>query len=55
MTGVLYNMDMHQGAMINQDILDSCFNLVNDAVIVLNAGCLVTKMNKSAEIVFNTE
>ena len=55
MSGVLFNMEVHQGLMVNQDILESCFNLVNDAVIVMNAGCMVTKMNKSAEIILNTD
>jgi sensor histidine kinase regulating citrate/malate metabolism len=40
--------------MINSDILESQFNLVNDGVLILNSTSAVTKMNKSAEIMFNT-
>ena len=52
-SATLFNVDILQGLMINQDILESQFNLVNDGVIILNTTSTVTKVNKSAEIMFN--
>ena len=39
--------------MLTQDILEAQFDLVNDGVVILNSMGLVTKVNKSAEIMFN--
>ena len=40
--------------LVNSDVLEAQFNLVNDGVIVINAEQAVTKLNKSAEILLNT-
>lgn len=53
MGGVMFNVEAFQGMMINQEILEAQFNLVNDAVIVLNTTSTVTKVNKSAEIMMS--
>ncbi len=40
--------------MINLDIIDAALSLVNDAVVILNTTSTITKINKSAEIMFNS-
>jgi len=42
-----------QGSLANADLVESAFDLVNDAVLFLNTNQEVTKANKSAEIIFN--
>ena len=55
MSGILFNVDALQGMMISQDILEAQFNLVNDAVLMFNTTSTITKMNKAAEIMLNTD
>ena len=40
--------------MTNTDLLQSQYNLVNEGVIFLNTSQCLTKLNKSAEMLFNT-
>ena len=40
--------------MADNDLLGAQFNLVNEGVLMLNAELMITKMNKSAEILLNT-
>ena len=40
--------------MTNTDLLQSQYNLVNEGVIFLNTSQCLTKLNKSAELLFNT-
>lgn len=40
--------------LVNQDLMECQFNLINDAVIFVNTTSTVTKINKSAEILLNT-
>ena len=40
--------------LANNDVLEAQFNLVNDGVLIMNAEQAVTKLNKTAEIIFNT-
>ena len=40
--------------LANNDVLEAQFNLVNDGVLIINAEQSVTKLNKTAEILFNT-
>jgi len=42
-----------QGTLANSDLMEKAFDLVNDGVIFLNTNQEVTKMNKSAEVLFN--
>jgi len=42
-----------QGVLANSDLMESAFDLVNDAVVFLNTNQEVTKVNRSAEIIFN--
>ena len=44
----IFNLDVLQGMMINQEVLEASFNLVNDGVVLLNSTATVTKINKSA-------
>ncbi len=39
--------------MANSDLMESAFDLVNDAVVFMNTNQEITKVNKSAEIIFN--
>jgi nitrogen fixation/metabolism regulation signal transduction histidine kinase len=39
--------------MANSDLMENAFDLVNDAVIFMNTNQEITKVNKSAEIIFN--
>ena len=50
LSGILFRSELLQGVLINLDILEAQFNLVNDAVIILNTTSTVSKVNKSAEI-----
>ena len=54
LSNVLFNFDALQGMLANNDVLEAQFNLVNDGVLLINAQQTVTKLNKSAEILFNT-
>jgi len=40
--------------MTNSDLLQSQFDLANEACVFINTQQMVTKMNKTAEILFNT-
>ena len=40
--------------LANKDVLEAQFNLVNDGVVMMNSQQNITKLNKSAEILFNT-
>lgn len=50
---VLFTLESLQGALANSDLMENAFDLVNDAVVFLNTNQEVTKVNKSAEIIFN--
>jgi transcriptional regulator with PAS, ATPase and Fis domain len=50
---VLFNFEALQGMLANNDVLEAQFNLVNDGVVMINSEQSVTKLNKSAEILFN--
>ena len=49
----LFTLDSMQGTLANSDLMEKAFDLVNDGVLFLNTNQEVTKMNKSAEILFN--
>jgi len=49
----MFNVDNLQGLLINHDLLAMQYDLVSDAVIFINTSQAVTKINKSAEIMFN--
>jgi transcriptional regulator with PAS, ATPase and Fis domain len=53
-SNVLFNFEAFQGMLANNDVLEAQFNLVNDGVLIINAEQSVTKLNKTAEILFNT-
>lgn len=53
-SNVLFNFEALQGMLANNDVLEAQFNLVNDGVLIINAEQVVTKLNKTAEIIFNT-
>lgn len=40
--------------MTNSDLLQAQYNLVNESVIFVNTSQFLTKINRSAEILFNT-
>ena len=40
--------------MTNSDLLQAQYDLVNDCCIFINTQQMVTKINKSTEILFNT-
>ena len=42
-----------QGTLANSDLMEKAFELVNDGVIFLNTNQEVTKLNKTAEVLFN--
>ena len=50
---VLFTLESLQGTLANSDLMENAFDLVNDAVVFLNTNQEVTKVNRSAEIVFN--
>jgi PAS domain-containing protein len=50
---ILFNLESMQGVLANSDLMESAFDLVNDAVVFLNTNQEVTKVNRSAEIIFN--
>lgn len=51
---MIFNVDVLQGMLINQDLMEAQFNLINDGVIMVNTTQSVTKINKSAEILLNS-
>ena len=53
-SSVLFNVENLQGVLADNDLLSAQFNCVNDGVVMLNAELSVTKMNKSAEVLLNT-
>lgn len=50
---VLFTLESLQGTLANSDLMENAFDLVNDAVVFLNTNQEVTKVNKSAEVIFN--
>ncbi|CDW76346.1 pas pac sensor protein [Stylonychia lemnae] len=54
LSSVLFTLDLQQGVYLTQDVLEAQFNLINDGVIILNTTGIVTKVNKSSQILFNT-
>lgn len=50
---LLFTLESLQGQMANSDLMENAFDLVNDAVIFMNTNQEITKVNKSAEIIFN--
>ena len=53
-SAVLFNVENLQGVLADNDLLSAQFNCVNEGVVMLNAELVITKMNKSAEIILNT-
>ncbi len=53
-SSVLFNVENLQGVLGDNDLLAAQFNCVNDGVLLCNAELSITKMNKSAEILFNS-
>jgi sensor histidine kinase regulating citrate/malate metabolism len=53
-SAVLFNVENLQGVLADNDLLSAQFNCVNEGVVMLNAELVITKMNKSAEILLNT-
>ena len=53
LSSVLFNVENLQGVFGENDLLAAQFNLVNEGVICLNAELIITKMNKSAEVLLN--
>lgn len=54
MSSVLFNVENLQGLLADNDLLSSQFNCVNEGVMLCNPEMVITKMNKSAEIMFNS-
>lgn len=50
---VMFTLESLQGTLANSDLMESAFDLVNDAVIFLNTNQEITKLNKSGEAIFN--
>jgi hypothetical protein len=55
LSSVLFAVEVHQGFLMQHDVLECCFNLGTDGIILLNSTGTVTKLNKSAEIILNTQ
>lgn len=53
-SSTIFNVDNLQGIMTNSDLLQAQFDLVNDGCIFINTQQMVTKINKTAEVIFNT-
>ena len=53
-SSTIFNVDNLQGLMTNSDLLQAQYDLVNEGCIFLNTQQMLTKVNKSAEIMFNT-
>ena len=53
-SSTIFNVDNLQGIMTNSDLLQAQFDLGNDACVFVNTQQMVTKINKSAEVLFNT-
>jgi hypothetical protein len=53
-SSTIFNVDNLQGIMTNSDLLQAQFDLGNDACVFINTQQMVTKINKSAEVFFNT-
>lgn len=50
----IFNVDNLQGVMTNSDLLQSQYNLMNEGCVFMNTQQMITKINKSAEVLFNT-
>lgn len=53
-SSTIFNVDNLQGVMTNSDLLQAQFDLTNDACIFINTQQMITKINKTSEIMFNT-
>lgn len=51
---VMFQLEQLQGSFANTDLMEAAFDLVNDGVIFLNTNQEITKVNKTAEILFNS-
>ena len=49
----IFNMDNLQGLMVTNDMLSTQFTLSNEAVVFVNTQQMITKVNKTAELLFN--
>lgn len=49
----IFNMDNLHGLMVTNDMLSTQFTLSNEAVIFVNTQQMITKVNKTAELLFN--
>jgi len=50
----MFNVDTLQGVMSVSDLLQAQYDLVTDACVFVNTQQMVTKINRSAEVMFNT-
>lgn len=55
MAAIIANTEKLQNTLANNDLLESQFHLVNDAVVFLSVDQTVTKINKTAEIMLRRE
>lgn len=53
-SAVLFNVENLRGLFADNDMLSAQFNCVNEGVILLDAELVISKINKSAEILLNT-
>ena len=49
----MFNMEGLQGMMITNDLMTAQFALSNEAIVFLNTSQVITKMNKTSELLFN--
>lgn len=53
-SATIQNVDNLQGTMTNTDLLQAQYDLVNEGVLFVNTSQAITKVNRAAEILFNT-
>lgn len=53
-SSTIQNVDNLQGMMTNADLLQAQYDLVNEGVVFVNTAQAITKINRAAEILFNT-
>ena len=49
----MFNVDTLQGIMTNNDLMSAQFDLINEACIFMNTQQMITKINSSAQMMFN--
>lgn len=53
-SATIQNVDNLQGMMTNADLLQGQYDLVNEGVVFVNTAQAITKVNRAAEVLFNT-